>query len=147
MNEEPLDTDRISYEVLEDSFDVNWNWDTSYRTRGVNVDENVMTIDHPSRSQGDVDLGDEHLQNAVQPTLRASHRKRIVKSYSKDGSRHKSYPSKDRIRRGKTEQMLQPARYRQNPWSMIGPTSTPTSPFLPSTLPDSLMKQYLHQSQ
>jgi hypothetical protein len=88
MNEEPLDTDRISYEVLEDSFDVNWNWDTSYRTRGVNIDENVMTIDHPSRSQGEVDLGDEHLQNAVQPTLRASHRKRIVKSYSKDGSRH-----------------------------------------------------------
>jgi hypothetical protein len=147
MNQEPPDTNWISYEVLEDSSDVNWNWDIPYRTPSVNVDENIAPIEHPSKSQGEIDLRDEHHQHEVQPALRASHRKRIVKSYSKDGSRHKSYPSKDRIRRGKTEQMLQAVRYRENPWSIIGPSSAPTSPFLPSTLPDSLMKQYLHQSQ
>lgn len=147
MNDEPPDADFISYEALEDSFDVNWNWDIPYRSRGVNVDANVTTIDHPSRPQEEIDLQEENLQLEVPPALRASHRKRIVKSYSKDGSHHKSHPSKDRFRRRKTDQMLQVARYRENPWSMIGPSSAPTSPFLPCTLPDSLMKQYLHQSQ
>jgi len=142
-----METDWNPYEALEDSPDVNWNWDVPYRVRGKHVNEDESDLGHTAKFQRKA-AGEDHAGlKEILTDARTSHRKRTAKSYTKDDARHKSYRSKDRVHRGKLEEKALTTNHRQTPWSAIGPKSAPATPYLPCTLPDTLMKEYLHQSQ
>lgn len=147
MDRELMDTKWIQLEAMEDSPDVNWNWDVPYRVRDKNVGDNESDLGHAAKSQQKAEWEDHTRLKEILSSARGSHRKHTAKSYTKDDTRHKAYRSKDRVHRGKLdEKALMTTIHRQTPWSVIGPKSAPTTPYLPCTLPDSLMQEYLHQS-
>lgn len=151
MDEARPETEQVAFELLEDSDDVVRNWNLPYRTGTVSCEETESRTSHRRKSQEDDDWEGRQGKHARvekgQLASEASRRKSASNSQAKARTHQKSTPLKHRHPPPTAQKFLQVARYQQSPLSILGPNSAPTTSVLPCSLPESLMQQYLHQSQ
>lgn len=148
MNEVLLETESISYDVVGSYHDTTQNLSLPYRTGATNTEEPDLRP-HPNASpQGD-EVAETRWSRLpeVHPASISSDQKRVVKRHIKDGRSHKASKPKNRSPATTSQKLIRIARSQQNPWTMLSPNSAPTASVLPCSLPDTLVKQYLHQSQ